>query len=76
MTKLPVSGPTLEPVEFHIHGSETFACKVGGHNAKCSRVVGLHGCGRLFVSHFFEGMTRWDYFTTVDEEGANLGFCS
>ena len=75
MTKSPLSGPASEPVEFHIYGFEAFACKVVGHNAKCSRVVGLHGRGRLFMSYFFEGMTRWDCFSAVDEERAKFGVC-
>ena len=52
MKKILLVGLALEPVEFHIHGSEAFAYRVVGHNTKCRFVVGLYGCGRFFFVPF------------------------
>ena len=68
MAKLFLGNSAPDPVQLHVHGLEAFALNVVGYHSLGSRVVGLHRCGRLFVSHLLEGVTYQDVLPVVDEE--------
>ena len=69
-----MGGAAAEPMEFHVHRFETFACYVIGNDSKGCSIVSLHGRRGLWMPHFQERMARWDGLATVDEEGAKFGF--
>ena len=48
-----------EPVKFHVHGLEAFACDVVSHYSKGSVVVGMYWSGRLSMSHYFQCLACW-----------------
>jgi hypothetical protein len=66
----------LYPIEAHVHGfgALLFDGAVGKYGG--SRVVGLHGCGRLGMSEFDESVAKGNGVMSVEEECANFGFGS
>ena len=64
-----------EPVQLYVHGIEAFACNVVGYHSVGGRIVGLHWHGRLFVSHYLDGVTFRDGLPAVDEESSHFRFC-
>jgi hypothetical protein len=58
-----------EPVESHVHClGASWLDVVGDHAVRCA-VVGLDGCGRLLVAHFFKYQLHGNCFPVVDVEG-------
>ncbi len=64
----------VKPMESHVHCFSTAWLDVVGDDTMCCAVVGLDGCGRLLVAHFFEEVSHWDCFMGVDVEGTKFNF--
>ena len=57
----------LHPIEPHIHGFGQFYLDGVVYDAVCVRVVCIHGCGLLWMAHFFKGDSDWfTYFGVVE----------
>jgi len=54
--------------------SEPVKTDVACDNAERRAVVGLHGCGRLWIAHFFEKLALGYRLARVDVERAEFGF--
>jgi hypothetical protein len=53
VSELALGVTAMEPVESHAHCLGASWLDVVGDHAMCCAVVGLDGCGWLFVAHFF-----------------------
>ncbi len=72
--KLALRFMTAKPMQSHVHCFSVAWLDVVGDDTMCCAIVSLDGCGRLLVAHFFEKVSHWDCFTSVDVEGTKYGF--
>jgi hypothetical protein len=63
--ELALFDSVTHPVKTHVHSFGVLLLNGVVDNAKGSGVVGLDGCGGLWMAHFFEGSAEWDSFFGV-----------
>jgi hypothetical protein len=73
--ELALLDSVADPIKAHVYGfRETLFDRFIG-DASCACIVGLDGCGSLWMYHLFESDAERDTFTSILEDGAELCFC-
>jgi hypothetical protein len=73
--ELALVNPVADPVETHVHGfGSALLDRVVG-DAFSAFVVGLDGCGRLWMTEFLEGDAEAAGILRNVEQGPKLSFC-
>jgi hypothetical protein len=54
VSKLALGLTAAKPMESHVHCFSAAWLDVVGDDTMCCAIVGLDGCGRLLVAHFFK----------------------